>query len=116
MIYAEVLEVPDVQTAKVPSKPTISNLLRHSRSEENIVEAECGSNNNNAGDKVDSLIESHPSSSSSHSNIPKIASSGDLQSNSDCWSQEDDEISLQVSYYQEDLVVSNSCKTMYCDL
>ncbi|XP_021961803.1 phosphatidylinositol 4-kinase beta isoform X2 [Folsomia candida] len=89
MIYAEVLEVPDVESARVPPKPTINNLLRHSRSEENIIEAESKSSEV----PKDLLTESH--ASSSNLNIPTISSSGDLHSNSDCWSQEDDEISLQ---------------------
>lgn len=92
MIYAEVLEVPDVESARVPPKPTINNLLRHSRSEENIIEAESKSSEV----PKDLLTESH--ASSSNLNIPTISSSGDLHSNSDCWSQEDDEISLQVGW------------------
>jgi len=94
MIYAEVLEVSDVQTAKIPSKPTITNLLRHSRSEENIIEGE-QTNSVSTEDKILSIGSPH-FSSNSNSNLPTTNSSADLNSTADCWSQEDDEISLQV--------------------
>lgn len=90
MIYAEVLEVPDVQKAKLPPKPTINNLLRHSRSEENIVDGVCENTSN--PERKTLMTESHPSSSS----IPVTLSTSDLNPHADCWSQEDDEISLQV--------------------
>jgi len=93
-MYAEVLEVPDVQTVRVPSKPTINNLLRHSRSEENIAEGETMNSHNINGKNANVESPHLPSSSSmSKSN----SSCTDLNVGADCWSQEDDEISQQVS-------------------
>jgi hypothetical protein len=92
MIYIEVLEVPNAQTAKIPPKPTITNLLRHSRSEENLIEGEISCPVNS---EKSLTVQCPPSSSSPR--LPSTHSSSDLHSsNADCWSQEDDEISLQV--------------------
>lgn len=98
MIYAEVLEVESIQSTRIPSKPTINNLLRHSRSEENIMEGEGNPSTSSSTREISLCVESPPSSSAS--NLPTtVNSSMDLHIGSDCWSQEDDEISLQVWKY-----------------
>lgn len=74
----EVVEVEDLHTSPVPPKAMSS--LRHTRSEENIA----GSNDN----VVDR---------SSNCGAFSIYSSPDEETTGDCWSQEDDEISQQVS-------------------
>ena len=99
MIYAEVLQVPDVQKCRIPPKPSINNILRHSRSEENIIEGTASPSSNPSSHNGDSSNLSNDQSppSSSTSNIPTSNSSCiDLNLNAECWSQEDDEISQQV--------------------
>lgn len=101
MIYAEVLQVADVQKCRIPPKPSINNILRHSRSEENIIEGTASPNSNPSSHNGDSsnLSSDQSPPSSSTSNIPTSNSSCiDLNLNADCWSQEDDEISQQVRH------------------
>ena len=107
MIYAEVLQVADTQTARLPPKPTMNTMLRHSRSEENIIEGvvhpsikSYGTPPSTENGSDSNLTTSTSPPSSSPSNIPTSNSSC---FDSDCWSQEDDEISQQVSttYFYE---------------
>ncbi|ODM94358.1 Phosphatidylinositol 4-kinase beta [Orchesella cincta] len=94
MIYTEVIEVENIQSVRIPSKPSINSMLRHSRSEENLVEGEANPPSSTSTREISLRVESPPSSSAS--NLPTTAnSSQDLHLGSDCWSQEDDEISLQ---------------------
>lgn len=102
MIYAEVLQVESIQSAKIPSKPSINNLLRHSRSEENIVEGEVSlppPSTSSRSTRTEISLSVSPPPSSSASNLPSTTNNStmDLHLGSDCWSQEDDEISLQVN-------------------
>lgn len=76
LIYVEVLEVEDTQTTPVPAK--IINTLRQTRSEENLLEHF-----------------NHTEAARAQFNVyPSIDDDGD------CWSQEDDEISLQYMYHK----------------
>ena len=71
LIYVEVLEVEDTQTAPVPAK--IINALRQTRSEENL---------------MDYCL---------HGDVGKVSFNvyPSIDDDGDCWSQEDDDISLQ---------------------
>jgi len=118
MIYTEVLEVESIQSVRIPPKPSINNMLRHSRSEENIAEGEGNPPSSTSTREISLCVESPPSSSAS--NLPTTAnSSQDLHLGSDCWSQEDDEISLQVvphslvSYFLVNWLVQNSKHCTY---
>lgn len=73
MIYVEVLEVEDIHTSSVPAK--IINTLRQTKSEENL---------------IDYFGQSDSVSPASFSMYPTN------DDDADCWSQDDDEISLQV--------------------
>ena len=72
ILYVEVLEVEDIHTSPVPAK--IMNTLRHTKSEENLVAERSNTNEH-----------PHP--------FPTYKMD---EESGDCWSQEDDEISLQV--------------------
>lgn len=67
IIYVEVVEVEDIHASPVVARAM--NTLRHTKSEENLI-ASSYNNNNNHMDAEESI---------------------------DCWSQEDDDISQQVS-------------------
>ncbi|CAL8144049.1 unnamed protein product [Orchesella dallaii] len=96
MIYTEVLEVENTQSVRIPPKPSINNMLRHSRSEENLVEGEGNPPSSTSTREISLCVSVESPPSSSTSNLPMTAnSSQDLHVGSDCWSQEDDEISLQ---------------------
>ncbi|XP_076355706.1 phosphatidylinositol 4-kinase beta-like isoform X1 [Tachypleus tridentatus] len=74
IIYVEVVEVEDMETSPIPSK--IVNTLRQTRSEENLLD-----------------YYSHQDVSlSTFSLYPSV------DDDDDCWSQEDDDISVQLQY------------------
>lgn len=89
------LEVENIECTRLPPKPTINNLLRHSRSEENIVDGDNKPISSSTTEIGGIIFQAGPSCSAS--NLPTVINNSmDLHIGSDCWSQEDDEISLQV--------------------
>ncbi|XP_076030661.1 phosphatidylinositol 4-kinase beta fwd isoform X2 [Oratosquilla oratoria] len=94
IIYVEVLEVNNINTAPIPAK--LINTLRHTRSEENLIDS-----NSSSQPDLTTLTITNTNSSivGSTSSIPSSLSSPHLTSGfvdePDCWSPEDDEISQQ---------------------
>lgn len=100
MLYVEVLEVPDAHSARLPPKPTMMSMLRHTRSEENIVDGVVSDENEQTsstpgGEPDSGMISGASPPSLSASNIYITTASNSSCFDLDCWSQEDDEISAQ---------------------
>lgn len=102
IIYVEVLEVDNLDTAPVQAKLTHS--LRHTRSEENLVDSPASTSSSQLDLTATPTTTATATTSGlgSTSSIPSSLSSPHLTSGyideSDCWSHEDDEISQQ--YYR----------------
>lgn len=105
IVYVEVLEVEDLYTSPVPTK-IMGSSLRHTKSEENLTGGEQSSSSGPSN--LPNMESQHTTPSSIARQTPvKISSvyplkSSDIAFNfpdddpSDCWSQEDDEITQQV--------------------
>ncbi|XP_068207877.1 phosphatidylinositol 4-kinase beta [Palaemon carinicauda] len=99
IIYVEVLEVDNVDTAPVQAKLTHS--LRHTRSEENLADSPASTSSSQLDLTTTPTTTATATTSGlgSTSSIPSSLSSPHLTSGyvdeSDCWSHEDDEISQQ---------------------
>ncbi|XP_063613901.1 phosphatidylinositol 4-kinase beta-like isoform X1 [Penaeus indicus] len=99
IIYVEVLEVDNLDTASVQAKLTHS--LRHTRSEENLVDSPASTSSSQLDLTTTPTTTATVTTSGlgSTSSIPSSLSSPHLNSGyvdeSDCWSHEDDEISQQ---------------------
>lgn len=99
IIYVEVLEVDNLDTAPVQIKLTHS--LRHTRSEENLVDSPASTSSSQLDLTATPTTTATATTSGlgSTSSIPSSLSSPHLTSGyldeSDCWSHEDDEISQQ---------------------
>jgi phosphatidylinositol 4-kinase B len=93
ILYVEVLEVDNIETTPVPQK--MLNVLRSTKSEENLMANERPSSSTTA---------TQPSATMLHSNSMGMLCPYD---NDDCWTQEDDEISQQVQPYKHLLSLSS---------
>lgn len=103
IIYVEVLEVENLDTAAVQSK--LAHSLRHTRSEENLINNSPASTSSSQLDltattPITTTTTTTSSGLGSTSSIPSSLSSPHLTTSgymdeSDCWSHEDDEISQQ---------------------
>lgn len=99
IIYVEVLEVEDLYTSPVPTK-IMGSSLRHTKSEENLTGGE-QSNISTSDSQQNLAVRQTPVKNIS----PYAVKNTDVTFNfpdddpNDCWSQEDDEITQQVSTY-----------------
>ncbi|KAK4315336.1 hypothetical protein Pmani_013427 [Petrolisthes manimaculis] len=99
IIYVEVLEVEDLNTAPVQIK--LAHSLRHTRSEENLLNSPASTSSSQLDLTATPTTTTTATTSGlgSTSSIPSSLSSPHLTSGyvdeSDCWSHEDDEISQQ---------------------
>ncbi|KAB7505196.1 Phosphatidylinositol 4-kinase beta [Armadillidium nasatum] len=106
IIYVEVLETENIETSPLQSK--LSHTLRHTRSEENLVDSPASTSSSQL-DLTSSGLAGHTNTSTSglgsSSSIPSSISSPHLVSGfideSDCWSHEDDEISQQYCHLKK---------------
>lgn len=101
IIYVEVLEVEDLYTSPVPTK-IMGSSLRHTKSEENLTGGE-QSNISTSDSQQNLAVRQTPVKNIS----PYSVRNTDVTFNfpdddpNDCWSQEDDEITQQVSAYSK---------------
>ncbi|XP_033224308.1 phosphatidylinositol 4-kinase beta [Belonocnema kinseyi] len=104
IVYVEVLEVEDLYTSPVPTK-IMGSSLRHTKSEENLTGGEQSSSSGPSNLPNMESQQTTPSSIARQTPVKSFAAyplkSSDIAFNfpdddpSDCWSQEDDEITQQ---------------------
>lgn len=99
IIYVEVLEVDDLYSSAVPTK-IMGSSLRHTKSEENLTGGEQSEQTDvPSEDTPQSLLATKQTPvRTSHIRNPDVSFNFIDEDPNDCWSQEDDEISQQVSY------------------
>lgn len=106
IIYVEVLEVEDLYTSPVPTK-IMGSSLRHTKSEENLT----GGEQSNTSEDTSNPAAQNITGINNTNNIRQTPIRNVLSRNgenafsypdddpSDCWSQEDDEITQQVIHF-----------------